>query len=146
MALPEEELVLLVLKNTFDQKEIEEIVTSWLHDFLSSISDLEMIGETDLQFFIFFSAMKELSSILENVTKRENLLKLLDKPRIFQYVKKKIPPLKGAFERQLQALSVSVSILDGIQKVLDSIEPGELASEKLDEFLDLIVPSESAGG
>lgn len=146
LAIPEKELVLPVLENVFTQQETEKIAASWLHNVLNSISNIETIGEGELRFFIFLSAMKDLSGILDKPTKRENLLKLLDNPKILENVKRKMHPLKAAFERQIQALSVSLAFLDGIEGVLASMKQGELPSEKLDEFFRSDTMSDSPGG
>ena len=139
LAIPEKEFVLLVLEDIFDPKEVKAIAEILLYGYLMAIPNLESIEEDELWIWIL-QALKEIPPDIVKVTeipdRKKDLTKLLDNPRILQYLKDKILPKISEYERNLYILFQFFKILNELGDFVSKLDPEDKPSEKLKEYLE----------
>ena len=137
LVIPEKEFVLLVVREILDPKEVEIITNYLLYGYLKAIPDLESIEEEELGLWIF-QALREVPSKGINVTeisKKKDLTRLLDNPRILQYVKERILPLISEYERNFYVLFQFFKVLNQIGDYVKKLRPEDKPSDRLKEYL-----------
>lgn len=137
LVIPEKEFVLLVVREILDSKEVEIITSYLLYGYLKAIPDLESIEEEELGLWIF-QALREISSKGINVTeisKKKDLTRLLDNPRILQYVKERILPLISEYERNFYVFFQLFKVLNQIGDYVKKLRPEDKPSDRLEEYL-----------
>lgn len=138
LTLPEKKFVLLILRDVFNSKEIEKISNLLLYGCLKTIPNLEDIGKEELGIWILHG-MKEIppNNIKANeiLEKTKDLTKLLDNPRILQYVKDRILPLISEWERNFYVLFQFFKELDQLGDFIKTLRPEDKPSERLKEYL-----------
>ncbi len=137
LVIPEKEFVLLVVREILDPKEVETITSYLLYGYLKAIPDLESIEEEELGLWIF-QALREIPSKGINVTeisKKKDLTRLLDNPRILQYVKERILPLISEYERNFYVLFQLFKVLNQIGDYVKELRPEDKPSDRLKEYL-----------
>lgn len=136
--IPEKEFVLLVLEEIFNVKEIELLTTHLLSSYLKVIPNLEKIEETELVLWIF-QALKEVPSTGNSINtlseKKKDLTKLLDNPRILQYIKDRILPMLSEYESNFYVMYQFFKTLNVIGNFIQKLEPENNPSERLKEYL-----------
>ena len=138
LVIPEKEFVLLVLRDIFDPKEVEIMANHLLYGYLKAIPNLESIEEEELGIWVLH-ALREVSpntiKVTEIVEKKKDLTKLLDNPRILQYVKERILPIISEYERNFYALFQFFKVLDELGDFVKKLHPEDKPSERLKEYL-----------
>ena len=138
LGIPEKEFVLLVLKDIFDPKEVKVIADILLYAYLRAIPNLESIREEELWIWIF-QALKEIPPDIVRVTeipeKKKDLTKLLDNPRILQYLKDEILPKISEYERNFYILFRFFKILNELGDFVNKLDPKDKPSERFKEYL-----------
>ena len=136
--IPEKEFVLLLLEEILNPKEIELLTTHILSSFLKVIPNLENIEDSEL-FLWVFQALKEAPftgiSINKLSEKKKDLTKLLDNPRILQYVKDRILPMISEYESNFYVIYQFFKTLNVIGNFIQKLEPDNNPSERLKEYL-----------
>ena len=137
LVIPEKEFVLIVVREILDPKEVEIITNYLLYGYLKAIPDLESIEEEELGLWIF-QALREVPSKGINVTeisKKKDLTRLLDNPRILQYVKERILPLISEYERNFYVLFQFFKVINQIGDYVKKLRPEDKPSDRLKEYL-----------
>lgn len=138
LVIPEKEFVLLVVREILDPKEIEIITNYLLYGYLKAIPDLENIEEEELGTWVF-QAIREIPSKEINITEisetKKDLTRLLDNPRILQYVKERILPIISDYERNFYDLFQFFKILNQIGEYIKRLRPEDKPSDRLKEYL-----------
>ena len=138
LVVPEKEFILLVLRDIFDPTEIEEIVSTLLYGYLKAIPILESIDEEELWIWII-QALREIPPNIMKVTempeKEKDLIRLLDNPKILQYVKEKIIPKISEYERNFYVMFQFFKTLDQLGDFVKRLNPEDKPSERLREYL-----------
>lgn len=138
LVVPEKEFILLVLRDIFDPTEIEEIVSTLLYGYLKAIPILESINEEELWIWII-QALREIPPNIMKVTempeKEKDLIRLLDNPKILQYVKEKIIPKISEYERNFYVMFQFFKTLDQLGDFVKRLNPEDKPSERLREYL-----------
>jgi hypothetical protein len=148
LAIPEKEFVLLVLKEILNPGEVERIAEIVLEAFLKAIPNLEEIEEGKFAMWI----LPALGQIPPDVMKAEiteekkDLTRLLDNPRILQYVKVRILPRISEFEQNLYLLFQFFKWLNQVGDFIKELhsEDERKPSERLKEYLKSAKPEEIA--
>ena len=119
-------------------EEVEIITNYLLYGYLKAIPNLESIKEEELGLWIL-QALKEVPSkginLSEIPEKKKDLTKLLDKPKILRYVKKRILPLISEYERNFYVYFQFFKILNQIGDYVKKLRPEDKPSERLKEYL-----------
>jgi len=137
LVIPEKEFVLLVVREILDPKEVEIITNYLLYGYLKAIPDLESIEEEELVLWIF-QALREVPSKgidFTEISKKKDLTRLLDNPRILQYVKERILPLISEYERNFYDLFQFFKVLNQIGNYVKKLRPEDKPSDRLKEYL-----------
>ena len=138
LKIPEKEFVLLVLREAFDSKEIEKITELLLYSCMRIIPNLESIREEDLWLWVF-QGLREIPSdylkIIEVPEQKKDLIKLLDNPRILQYLKTRILPVISEWESNMRVILGIFEVLNQIGAFVKELDPKDKPSEKLKEYL-----------
>ena len=138
LTIPEKKFVLLVLRDIFDPKEVEIMANHLLYGYLKAIPNLESIEEEELGIWIL-QALREIPpnsvKFSEIPEKKKDLTKLLDNPRILQYVKERILPTISEYERNLKVLLQFFKILNQLGNFVKKLHPEDKPSERLKEYL-----------
>jgi hypothetical protein len=138
LAFPEKEFVLLVISDIFDPKEIEEITSILLYGYLKAIPNLENIEEEELAMWIL-QALREIPpDIVRSIKiseKKKDLTRLLDNPRILQYVKEKIIPKISEYTKVFYTMFQFFRALDQLGDFVSRLGPEDKPSERLKEYL-----------
>jgi hypothetical protein len=138
LAIPEKEFVLLIISDIFDHGEVERITTIFLYGYLKAIPNLENIEEEELAIWIP-QAIREIPPdilrFIEISDRKKNLTKLLDNPRILQYVKQKIIPKISEYERIFYTIFQFFKVLDQLGDFINNLDPEDKPSERLKEYL-----------
>ena len=138
LVIPEKEFVLLVLREVFDSKEVEKITNLLLYGCLKAIPNLENIEEEELVMWILQGTREippNITKLTEIPEKKKDLTKLLDNPRILQYVKERILPIISEWERNLYVLSQFFKVLNQLGDFVKELHPEDKPSERLKEYL-----------
>jgi len=148
LVIPEKEFVLLVLKDIFNSEEVERIADIILYGYLKTIPNLEDIKEEKLGIWILPAFGEILPSIMktEMTGEKKDLTKLLDNPRILQYVKDRILPKISEYEKSLYLLSQFFRLLNQVGDFIKELHPEDKPkpSERLKEYLKNIKLEEIA--
>lgn len=99
LKFPEKEFVLSVLKEIFTKEEFEAIITPIFQGYLEAIPNIESIRDEHL--ILWISAIREIPPIPKEALSKINWIKLLDNPKILEYVKDKILPVIDNWEKQI---------------------------------------------
>jgi DNA-binding MarR family transcriptional regulator/transposase len=138
LVIPEKEFVLLVLREVFDSKEIEKITELLLYGCMKTISNLENIREEDLWLWVL-QGIREIPTGSLKIgavpEKKKDLLKLLDNPRILQYLKTRIIPIISEWERNLRVFLQIFEVLNQIGNFIKKLSPEDEPSERLKKYL-----------
>jgi len=148
LVIPEKEFVLLVLKDIFNSEEVERIADIMLHGYLKAIPNLEDIKKEELGIWIL-PALREIPPDImktEMTEEKKDLTKLLDNPRILQYVKDRILPKISEYENNLYVLFQFFRLLNQVGDFIKELHPEDkpIPSERLKEYLRNIKPEEIA--
>lgn len=147
VAIPEKEFVLLVISEIFDRKELEKIASILLYGFLKAIPNLENIGEEEMLIWIP-QALKEIPPdtmrLIEISEKKKDLTRLLDNPRILQYLKEKIIPRISEYERNFYMMFQFFRVLKQLSDFVSQLGPEDKPSERLKEYLKTMRIEDSA--
>jgi len=138
LAIPEKEFVLLVLREVFDSKEVEKITNLLLYGCLKAIPNLENIKEEELIMWILQGTREippSITKINEIPEKKKDLTKLLDNPRILQYVKEIILPIISEWERNFYVLFQFFKVINQVGDFVKKLHPEDKPSERLKEYL-----------
>jgi len=145
LVIPEKEFVLLVLGEILDTREVESITNYLLFGYLKAIPNLESIEEEELGLWIL-QGLREIPSNSINVAgiaeKKKDLTKLLDNPRILQYVKERILPLISECERNFYVLFQFFRTLNQIGDFVKKLRPEDKPSKRLKEYLKTLKSEE----
>jgi hypothetical protein len=139
LVIPEKEFVLLVLEDIFNSKEIERMADIMLHSYLKVIPSLEDIEEGTLGMWVF-PALREIPPDVmktQMTEEKKDLTRLLDNPRILQYVKDKILPKISEYGRTLYLLFQFFTFLNQVGDFIKELHPNDKPkpSERLKEYL-----------
>ena len=138
LTIPEKQFVLLILKEVFDSKEIEKITHLLLYGCLKVIPNLENIKEEELWMWILHGTREipsNINKVNEIPAKKKDLTRLLDNPRILQYVKGRILPIISEWERNFYVLYQFFKELNQLGDVIKELRPEDKPSETLKEYL-----------
>lgn len=142
LEFPEKTFVLMVIEEVFSSEELDEIVTKFLTGYLNAIPNtIEKIDDGDLLMSIF-SAIPEISRMQSGQQipiknkKAKDLTKLLDKPRILNYLKERILPRIDQFEKQLLQMYLAVHMLNEIGQFISTLKVEDKPSQKIKEYLE----------
>jgi len=138
LIIPEKEFVLLVLRDIFDPKEVKTMANTLLYGYLKAIPNLESIEEEELGIWIL-QALREIPpniiKVAEIPEKKKDLTRLLDNPRILQYVKERILPIISEYERNFYVLFQFFKVLSQLGDFVKKLHPEDKPSERLKEYL-----------
>lgn len=141
VVIPEKEFVLLVISEIFDAKELEKIANVLLYGFLKAIPNLENIGEEEMLIWML-QALKEIPPdairLIEISEEKKDLTKLLDNPKILQYLKDKIIPRISEYERNFYMMFQFFKVLRQLGDLVNQLGPEDKPSERLKEHLKTI--------
>jgi hypothetical protein len=148
LVFPEKEFVLLVLKDIFNSEEIERIADIILYGYLKAIPNLEDIEEEKLGIWIL-PALGEIPPDMmktEMTEEKKDLTRLLDNPRILQYVKDRILPKISEYGKNLYLLFQFFRLLNQVGDFIKELHPEDKPrpSERLKEYLKNIKLEENA--
>jgi hypothetical protein len=140
LAFPEKGFVLLIIEEIFSQDELDNLVTSFLIGYLNTIPQtIEKIDDGELLMSIF-PAITEASKIhsarqnpIEN-EKIKDLTKLLDNPKILNYVKERILPFIAQYEKQLYEMYTAFHLLNTIGQYISTLKVEDKPSEKIKDY------------
>jgi len=138
LVLPEKEFVLLVINEVFEVRELERIVYFLIYGCLRVIPNLEDIREEELVVWILHGATEippDLLRINATTKKTKDLTKLLDNPRILQYVKERIIPMIAEWEKNFFVLFHFLRLINEVGDFIRKLHPEDRPSEKLKEYL-----------
>ncbi|MHA2315968.1 MAG: hypothetical protein ACXACF_11965 [Candidatus Hermodarchaeia archaeon] len=141
LALPEKEIVLLVLEELVTQQELETIARTVLEAFLRTIPNLELVENEPMSILAWLSSIKEikfpdafkLSKIQQDAWE---LLKLLDKPAILQAVKEKLVPLVKQKTMETKAMYQTFLFLNEVGEFISNLEVEDHPSKKIREYYE----------
>lgn len=123
-----------IVKEGSDSSEASEIVTVKEDSDSSEASLKENYAYNTIKNITkFLELHKDISTMIKESTKEEDIIELMDNPKILEYVKEAILPKIDEYERELMDMNNSVKTLKKISEVVYSIEPGEKPSKKLKE-------------
>ena len=139
---------MLVLKDIFNSEEVERIADIMLYGYLKAIPNLEDIEKEELGIWIL-PALREIPPDImktEMTDEKKDLTKLLDNPRILQYVKDRILPKISEYENNLYVLFQFFRLLNQVGDFIKELHPEDKPkpSERLKEYLRNIKPEEIA--
>jgi len=138
LVLPQKEFVLLVLGEVFEAKEIEEIVYLLISGCLRVIPNFEAIDEEELAIWILHGLREippDIVKINTTTEKAKDLTKLLDNPKILQYLKEKIIPMIAEWERNFSVLFQFFKLINEVGEFIKELCPMDRPSEKLRGYL-----------
>lgn len=141
LVIPEKEFILLVLRDIFDPKEVEKITNLLLYGFLRAIPNLENIEEEELGMWLLHGIREippHIIKINEISEKKKDLTKLLDNPRILQYIKERILPLISEWKRNFHVLFQFFDMLNKLGNFVRELRPEDEPSERLKEYLETV--------
>jgi len=141
LVIPEKEFILLVLRDIFDPKEVEKITNLLLHGFLRAIPNLENIEEEELGMWLLHGIREippHIIKINEISEKKKDLTKLLDNPRILQYIKERILPMISEWKRNFYVLFQFFDMLNKLGNFVRELRPEDEPSERLKEYLETV--------
>jgi DNA-binding MarR family transcriptional regulator len=145
LVIPEKEFVLLILKDIFNPEEVERIANIMLYGYLKAIPNLEDIEEEKLGIWIL-PALGEIPPDVikaEMIGQKKDLTRLLDNPRILQYVKDRILPKIAEYEKNLNLLLQFFTLLNQVGDYIKELNPEDKPrpSERLKEYLKNMKPA-----
>jgi hypothetical protein len=145
LIIPEKEFVLLILKDLFNPEEVGRIANIVLYGYLKAIPNLEDIEEEKLGTWVL-PALGEIppdAIKAEMLEQKKDLTRLLDNPRILQYVKDKILPRIAEYEKNLNLFLQFLKLLHQVGDFIRELNPESKPrpSEKLKEYLKNMKPS-----
>lgn len=145
LVIPEKEFVLLILKDIFNPEEVERIASIMLYGYLKAIPNLEDIEEEKLGIWIL-PALGEIPPDIikaEMIGQKKDLTRLLDNPRILQYVKDRILPKIAEYEKNLNLLLQFFTLLNQVGDYIKELNPEDKPrpSERLKEYLKNMKPA-----
>jgi len=137
LAIPEKQFVLLILREIFTPEEIEKVTGFLLYGLMRIIPNLEDIEEEGLPLWILQGISQLPPSLLdgEMPRKKKDLIKLLDNPKILQYVKDRILPLISKWERDLHVLFQFFNMLNQVGDFIKELHPSDKPSKRLKAYL-----------
>jgi DNA-binding MarR family transcriptional regulator len=139
LVIPEKEFVLLVLEDIFNPEEVERIADTILCGYLKAIPNLEDIEEEKLGMWILPALGEVRPDIMKTdmTEEKKDLTKLLDNPRILQYVKDRILPKISEYEKNLYLLFQFFKLLDQVGNFIKGLHPEDKPkpSERLKKYL-----------
>ena len=141
LVIPEKEFILLVLRDIFDPKEVEKITNLLLYGFLRAIPNLENIEEEELGMWLLHGIREippHIIKINEISEKKKDLTKLLDNPRILQYIKERILPMISEWKRNFYVLFQFFDMLNKLGNFVRELRPEDEPSERLKEYLETV--------
>lgn len=148
LVFPEKEFALLVVTEVFETRELEKIVNLLISGCLRVIPNLEDIREEELAIWILHG-LKEIPPDLIKIKtpeKAKDLTRLLDNPRILQYVKEKIVPMIAEWERHFFVLFHFFRLINEVGEFIRRLDPEDRPSEKLKEYLRTVNLEEKVRG
>jgi hypothetical protein len=138
VAIPEKEFVLLVVGDIFDPVEFEKVVSVLLYGYLKAIPNLDSIKEEELLVWLP-QALKEIPfeivRPIEISEKKKDLTRLLDNPRILQYVKDRIIPKISEYEQIFYGMFQFFKVLNQLGAFISGLSTEDKPSERLKEYL-----------
>lgn len=138
LVVPEKKFVLLVVREVFDSIEVEKITNLLLYGCLKVIPNLENIEEEELGMWVLHGIREippDIIKVNEISGKKKDLTKLLDNPRILQYVKERILPIISEWERNFYVLFQFFKVLNQLGDFIKELHPENEPSERLKEYL-----------
>jgi len=141
LVIPEKEFVLLVIKEVFEVRELERIVYLLIYGCLRVIPNLEDIREEELAVWILHGTAEippDLLRINATTEKTKDLTRLLDNPRILQYIKERIIPMIAEWEKNFFVLFQFFKLINEVGDFIRKLHPENRPSEKLKEYLGTV--------
>lgn len=145
LVIPEKEFVLLILRDIFNLGEVERIANTMLYGYLKAIPNLEDIEEEKLGTWIL-PALGEIPPHVikaEMIGQKKDLTRLLDNPKILQYVKDRVLPRIAEYEKNLNLLLQLFTLLNQVGDFIKELNPEDKPrpSERLKEYLKNMKPA-----
>jgi hypothetical protein len=147
LALPEKESILVVLEEIVTSEEFETISKPILEAYLKVIPNLEMIRDDQLWVWLF--AIRDVPHLPENfkLTKMpENVLELLDKPRILKVVKERIAPLVEKKTTEITEIYMVFQVLNEVCNFIIKLDETDKPSIRIKEYAETQLSKRFSGG
>jgi hypothetical protein len=140
LVFPEKEFALIVVKEVFSTEELEKIVNLLIYGCLRVIPNLEGVKEEELAIWILHG-LREIPPDLIKINmpeKTKDLTRLLDNPKILEFVRERIVPTIAEWARNFFVLSNLFRLLNEVGEFISRLDPKDKPSEKLKEYLKTV--------